>query len=510
MESEDKIVESNNIELNDIQDSQGQHFSSEKVGCSDNEEGSEENVQSDNARENAGESSWKAGNIKDEIKKSQSVINIFHGIKIDNNGGIITGDGAQFQDIFFGTGFKAKNSEKGLADDLPKLERWVAQHYGQIDVAFLISCAVFHDMPYTLISEASEKLYKYFDEKEEGNISKTARAQNVRTFGAEICQGKMNTYAGQIEIDCICFSKEEQVKNILKTIWNEFPQLRKAIVIWLKNYIIGNKVTISERARNTLGYLSGLDYYYFSHKMVEIFLKKKSLDDDLVLVQVMTILYQQPKYQSNIDSMLKNWRTLRNVHYLLITIFLCVIVENQKKCLEDAMHIYIEEMFRAIQQKEENEFSAERLSFFAIGIRKVIFYRVLVEKLYQMANQKTIVRERNNVCVLFLELFYADVMLSRFEEGVEEEALFVKMVTIKSNFREKLCFLWQMVWKKNQFRIFSYDILGQYFSSLLKQERRKKISFFVNAALGGEYEKQIRLDFINKILIKCKKYEVTN
>lgn len=500
----------NNIEVNNIQNSQEQHTSSKKVdSVDDSEEVSAENIKDDNTQDNASESTWDAGNIKDEIKKSQSVINIFHGIKIDNNGGIITGDGAKFQDIFFGSGSKANNSEKGISEDLPRLEQWIAQHYGQLDVAFLISCAVFHDMQYSLISETSEKLYMYFDEKEQNSISKTARVQNVRTFGAEICQGKMNTYAGQIEIDCICFSKEEQVNNILRTIWNEFPKLRKAIVVWLKNYIIGNKVTISERARDVLGYLSGLDYYYFSHKMVEIFLKEKSLDDDLVLVQMMTSLYQQPRYQNNIDSMLKNWRKLKNVHYLLITIFVCVIVENQKKCLEDAMHIYVEELFKAIQQKRENEFSSERLSFFAIGIRKVIFYRVLVEELYELAHQKTTVSEKNNVCILFLELLYADVMLSRFEEGIEEEALFVKMVAIKSAFREKLCFLWQMIWKSNQYRKLLYDILGQYFSFILKQERRKKISFFVNAALGREYEEQARIDFINRIMIKCKEYEVT-
>lgn len=108
-------------------------------------------------------------------------------------------------------------------------------------------------------------------------------------------------------------------------IWNVFSRMRKGLVLWLKKYIMKEKRIMSERARDVLGYFAGLDYYYFSHKMIEQIIQKKSVYDDLVLAQITAILYQQTQYKGNLDNMLKNWVKLKNAHYLLTAIIVICI-----------------------------------------------------------------------------------------------------------------------------------------------------------------------------------------
>lgn len=509
MEREEDIIErDSDLEENTAPEEQA---ALQEATPSGEQEKSEEKVPGETEQNDSTEKVQDTRKLKDAIQKNKDVIDAFndlcHGLKIDNKSGIVAGDGATFGNIYIQTGSGKKDFENGIADKPEQLEEWITEHYGQFDVVFLIACAVFHDMPYSWINDASEKLYDYLGEKEKNNEGKIARAQSIRTFGAEICQGTINTYTGQIEVECIRFSKKEQVNNILKTIWNEFSQMRRGLVLWLKKYIIKEKRIMSERARDVLGYLAGLDYYYFSHKMIEQIIQKRSVYDDLVLAQITVVLYQQTQYKSNLDNMLKNWAKLKNAHYLLTTMLVCVIVEGQNECLQYALHTYIIELFNAIQQRKDNEFRQNMLSFFAVGTRKVVFYRILIEELYKMAQQNNSVQGRNDMCTLFLELFCVDVMLSRFDEGVEDEALLVKLVSMRCNFRGRLCFLWDMVWRKTKYRMAFYDVLGQYFSLIPRQERKKKIRFFVNAALRGQYSEQNCTDFISKIEIKCKKYE---
>lgn len=452
--------------------------------------------------------------IKDSIEQNKDVINIFNifrnELNIDNtNNGIIAGDNANFQNVVFEKRKEEQNQDvyEGLSDKPEQLEQWITNHYDQFDVAFLVACATFHDMPYSWINESSEALYNFFGQNEKNSIEKTSRSQNIQTFGAEICPGKMSTYIGKIEVDCVCFSKDSQISTILKTIWNEFPQLRKVIVLWLKKTIVKGQKTMSDRARDILSYLSGLDFYYFSHKMIDLIIQEKTINDDLILVQIISVLYQKPQYEDKLEHMLKNWSKSQNVHYLLTTMLVCVTTAEKNKYLQYAIHTYTTQLFDAIRKGKANAFFHNRLSFFAAGMRKVIFYRILIEELYEIGRQNDSVQARSDFCLLFFELFRIDVMLSDFEENQENESIFIKLVSIKSSFQEKLCVLWNMLWQKKNYRMLMYDFLGQYFALMPQQMRRQRIHSFVYAAMHCKYSEQACMDFITKIEIRTKKYE---
>lgn len=449
--------------------------------------------------------------IKEQIEKNNQNITFLNIFRQEyTNNGIITGDNAYFKGVTFEekNSSKSKKSEKGLADKPEQLEKWITDHYGQFDISFLIACAVFSDFPYSWINDASEKLYLYLCEEERSSVGKTARAQNVRVFGAEICQGILDTYAGQIQVDCIRFKRNEQVNNILKVIWNEFPRMREDIVSWLQQFMLKDRQKMSERARDILSYFASLDYHYFFHSMIKQINKADNIYSDLNLVQIIVSLYQQQQNTNNLDNMLKSWSKSQNIHHLLSTIYISVILEDKREYIHQALHTYLAELYKAVQKRRNNEFVREKINFFAAGMRKVLFYRLLIEELYEMSQQNTTIQESNDMCILFFELLCADIMLSHFDKEIEEEAVFVKLVSIKSSFRMKLCFIWSMVWKRREYRAILYDVLGQYFSFMPSWTREEKIRCFVNAAFMEEYTTKSCEDFVRRIDIKVKKYDV--
>ena len=449
--------------------------------------------------------------IREQIEKNNQNITFLNIFRHEyTNNGIITGDDAYFQGVTFGekSSSNGKKSEKGLADKPEQLEKWITGNYGKFDISFLIACAVFSELPYYWINDASEKLYLYLCDEEKSSVGKTARAQNVRVFGAEICQGIFDTYTGQIEVDCIRFKKNEQVNNVLRVIWNEFPQMREGIVSWLQEFILNDRQKMSERARDMLSYFANLDYHYFSHKMIKQINKANTIYSDLVLVQIIVSLYSQQQHTNNLDNMLKSWSKSQNIHCLLAAIYICVILEDKGEYMRQALCTYLAELYRAVQKRRNNEFVKEKINFFAAGMRKVLFYRLLIEELYDMSQQNTTKRELNDMCILFFELLCADIMLSHFDEEIEEEAVFVKLVSIKSSFRTELCFMWNIVWKRREYRIIFYDVLGQYFSFMPSWVREEKIQCFVNAAFMEEYTAKSRADFVARINMKTKKYDV--
>lgn len=448
----------------------------------------------------------------DGVKQDEDLQDILKNISkyrsnlVINNYGIIAGDEADIQDIHIGKKSKNKKSKKEALTKPEQLEIWIAEHYNQFDNALLIACAVFHDMPYTWINEASEKLYVLFDDSKVENMGKIARSHSVKMFGAEIHPGELNTYTGKVEVECICFSKSEQIGNILRTVWNEFPKMRKVLVLWLKKYIFGERKIMSERARDILGYLAGLDYYYFLNGMMKWIIKEKSIYDDLVLVQIIAVLYQQEKFKNNLDNMIKSWSRQKNVQNLLLAMLVCVLVENNSEYLRSALKIYMNEVFIAIQKGQSNEYTRKLLVFFAAGMRRVIFYRLLVEELYEMARRKKSRQERGDICYLFLELFSKDVLLSCYELKIEEEPVLIKLVLTHNSFWDKLCFLWNMIWKEYNFRMIGYDMLSQYYVFIRdKEERKMQIEAFVKAVFNKNYNQDICQDIMRKIEMRCKK-----
>ncbi len=77
------------------------------------------------------------------------------------NYGVLTGDGAKFDEVNFNKYSKKEEmmeNSKLVVEDYGRLAEWISENYYTMKVPHLISCAVFCFMPYMWITEAAQNL----------------------------------------------------------------------------------------------------------------------------------------------------------------------------------------------------------------------------------------------------------------------------------------------------------------------------------------------------------------
>lgn len=477
----------------------------------------------------------KGGDLKDENddnEKSKKILddedtcleNMIHSIK-DNagnvniyiqyqkeyltNNGVMTGEGTEFHDINFSGEMSPSfsKSTSTIVENSSLLSQWITEHYYNMGVPYLLSCAVFYSMPYMWISKEADKLFLLLHNGKDGLQKEIFGQQNIIEFGAEIYRDDVNLDTGKTQVDFVRFSKESYPKVILKCVWNEFPQIRDVITNWLKDSMLSKRNSIFCRANYMLGKLAKEDYYYFSHYIVKQLFFGKNILLDMGLAQIVLSLDKVEKYKENFNKLLNNWSKEHKVHYLLTVILICLEKKNRRQNLESAINIYLIEVFDCIMNNRENEFSCRVFDFFAVGMRNFTFYRITIECLYRLAGHTKLKRE---VCSLFLMLFSVDTLMARFGEQEIQEAIFIKLTYYSSNVRSQLCKLWQLVWNSHYHRKGFYSELGDYFSRISESDRHNKIEQFVDAAFSYICTSEYKKDIVKKIEIQCrrvKKYE---
>lgn len=427
----------------------------------------------------------------DKINSSGSSKNIFIQYRIENNHGVVAGRDVDMGDMYAEGIVKRPDGDgyhHAVVRDSERLGKWMAEHFGSFDMAFLIASAVFENMPYIWINQAAEKLY--IEQADNMKKQERAREQRLKEFGAGLYQGNINTYAGKTTVDFICFKEKEYAQIVLKYVWIEFPKLRNDLICWLQYFILKGKIQMSKRATEVIGFFSGLDYYFFANELVNQIIKANSINNDMLLARIVIQLKEQKEFEEQINKIVNYWSKSQNTHYLITTVLICAEWKEKKEELKTVVHSYLEDAFRCCKRGEEKE---EIFEFFASGMRGFTFYRILIEKLYAMYQGLENRWEKEAFNILFVSLVIVDNGMLDVEN--DEEAILVKLSYTKSSVREMLSVLWQMVFQSNSYRKQLYYILGQHYFLFSQEKADDMLKKFLNGVFGVKksdaYKKEV-------------------
>lgn len=511
-ENDSDQILNNDSKVNDIAEENNKNTDGENTDCKKTD--SQENVKQEKREEQQKESVQKGAEWEKmyrAIQNSKGNINIYFQNReyFTNNGyisnkSLTTGDGAQFHDICFGKqeDHPTETTGNDSVEDSEKLESWIIKNCSNVGFSYLIACAVFHSMPYIWVSEVAEELNLVLNPNEE--IKEIFAQKRIEEFGAEIYKDTIVTNMGKSELDFVRFKRADYPELILKCVWNGFPQFRESIIGWLKNCILHKRNSMFQRANIVIGMLAQEDYYYFVHKITKQFVAEKNSNMDIALAQIILAIDENEDFKRNVEILLNNWCSQREVHRLLTVMLSSLGRADRISCLKKSIDIFLEQILNCFCKDIENEFSENIVEFFAAGMRSFTFYRMMIDKVYEFSKESKL---RKVVCNIFLILFLSDRLLACFEEECFEEAIFIKLAYTSSEIRPKLCKLWQTVWQTSRFRPVFYAELGKYFVQLDQSMREQKIQQFVYAAFSEICTEEYTSDIVIKINIQCRRIE---
>lgn len=452
----------------------------------------------------------KVNDNKEEIfhfKQDEESKNIVNQYRIIFNHGIYAGDHANFEQIEIDGGKSKKQNmtESSIFTDEGWMSRWINENYETYSVALIIACAVFDCLPYDWIVEAADKLYFSFHTKGVQEKPRNISMHLLKEFGAEVVTGEVNTYTGKVKVDIIRLMEEQYQEKILKHIWRECPQLRDKIVLWLKKYCIGNRISMAKRAMKIMGSLAYWDYFYFLNSMIKMFLYHKDILSDMVIAQVVVALNEHEEYRKNINNLMRKWNKENNVHCRLTNFFICAELRDKCDILEEAISVYIDGLKRELSEGKQKDYSKNICEFFLSGMRAYTFYRIMIEKIYDLAYDTDTLSEKEEICQLFLMLFAVDVDV--METDQKEDALFIKLCFVDDcnyNIKYKIADLWRLVWNCRSCRQIFLHLMSRYEINMKKYKDNHRLECFVKNVFGDICTTEIQEDICNKIRRRTK------
>lgn len=418
--------------------------------------------------------------------------------RIYNNHGVMTGDNANFESISLkdSAAFKGKKRNDSVFKDKNTMQQWLSDNYESYDMSLMIATAVFDTFPDTWIIQASERLFETFENHEETKRS-YALEEILSQFEAEICKGEMNTYTGIVDINIIRLTKTEYQDQILKYIWQQYPQLQDKVMLWLQSFNAQTPTSMSKRALEIMGKLACWDYYYFLNKLIPRIAQDENILTDMMIGQIIIMLNCEKNYQYNIYNMLYGWRKEGRVHYLLTTLFVCSQLQDKNNILQDVIACYLQRTLDEMRDGKVSKYQLNLYDFLGVGIRAYTFYKILIEQLYDRIFANTSIRERRNVYGLFLRLFAIDISQSSPEKG--DDVVLVKLCMVNHAAIDQICYIWQMVWQCNYYKKLLYNLMVRYDVKVYNTNSTYDIERFINKTLKTIYTNEVRSDICNKI-----------
>lgn len=421
-----------------------------------------------------------------------------------NNYGVMAGDESKFESIHIkdsGTKKKRKKAAFKL-DDKEELSEWLTNNYEAYSMALIIAAAVFDSMPYSWVVQAADLLYEVFGGKEEKEKKTYGLSDTLCQFGVEICRGEMNTYTGKTPVEVVHLVETGYQERILRYFWRECPLLQERIINWLESYSMRKPFSMSKRAVAVIGTIVCWDYYFFLTNIVKRIHKDKSIYTDLLVAQIVIAVNKEETYKENIQNLLYIWSNEHRVHYLLTGLYACVELEDKDDILENFIGRYINKVMKEIRYNESKEYLSNIFDFFAAGMRSFTFYRILIEKMYELVYEDDFHRKKRDLCSLFLKLFHVDIYLAQFEKG--EDAIFIKLCMANRALSVQLCYLWQIVWQCRDFRNSFYSMMALYDREVRKSKGCYSVEEFVEKALGEVCSEDTLMDICSKIHRRSK------
>jgi len=408
---------------------------------------------------------------------SVCVINNLNYVK--DNSGIIMGDQANLGDVSLHGGSEHQYSQQDqylqagecFIESYEKLTAWLTQNYGSFDMAFIIALAVFERTPYLWVYELAEDLFNLIDDIKDpasNNKAQTANIQRIKGIGGKTYHDTIYNHTGKMQCEFICFQKRDYAKKVLNCIWKEYIFLREKLVRWLGVYLSHKNYTKAIRAINAMVLFSKVDFDYFSREVINVLLLKKDFMADYAVAQIMSQLYQDEKYRDNIQKNYIYWAKGENIHHLLTALLIGIANRWDQTQMELAVAGYIDKLLMEIGRNKTAEYLSNLPSFFAVGQRKAIFFKVIVKILYDKLTISEGYKyrvQRLNVGVVFLLFLMIDASQSNIDVMDPDkniDMIFVKMCLIDNDVSIKLQKLWRFVWKNRETHQQTKSILERY------------------------------------------------
>ncbi len=418
-----------------------------------------------------------------EIRGSGNVVFIKNMNFLKNNTDVVFADEVNVEEIEFGSKEKQfgtmeeKNSYsvKGTVFETEEmLMNWMAAHYNDFEMAFLITLAVFEGSPYLWVYEMTEELFESFEmEESERQIKqkdkeKIPAKKRIKEAGAGLYTSVLYNHMGLVECEFIRFIEPEYAKMVLKCVWEEFIFTREILIHWLQKYVFVENYSKADKAVSALAELARLDYYYFDKYVIRNFLSQKNIMADFASAQIMIQSYECERYKNNIETQMKHWATLGNFHYSLAALMICTMGEWDRLHVEHAVKCYIKQVKDELQSGKEKGYLVNLSVFFEIGGRKAVYFKSIVSVLYQSltgGNGRKYKEEKKWTGLIFLILLQIDYDQSNVDllnEKDHKDMIFVRMCFIENENRTKLLELWRFIWKDRSFRTYTRKLLELY------------------------------------------------
>lgn len=429
-----------------------------------------------------------AEEINEEVKKALEVndsgnaktqiymINTLNFTK--DNSGIIFGDQASLENVAFGGEFKEDisldNGESGKECVLGRredLSEWMAQHYNDFEMAFLLSLAVFEKTPCAWVYDGAEDLFCMMDgEKGEADCNRIRipHQKRIETIGGREYKSYIYNHTGRVEEEFICFQRPEYAAKVLECAWNEFRFFREKLFGWLKKYISEANYSKTVKAINALAQLLRHDFHFFESKVISALLVKKDLLTDFAIAQIMIQAHGNEQYKVNVEKLFRYWVMQRKIHYSFITLMMCTSEGWPRQKVREAIENYINEVVLETETGCDNEYERQLPIFYAIGKRKAIYFKTTVEILYDKLMQYNSRSGRDKQRIIggiFWKLILIDDMESHIDVNRKErhqDMILVKMCLIRNDVAPKVQALWQYLWKNREMHRQIKDFLEKY------------------------------------------------
>lgn len=398
---------------------------------------------------------------------------------IVHNDGIVTGDHASLKDVDIhaedhadvkSTQMQSDNT-KCFIENQNELMSWLTGHYETYEMAFVISMAVFEKMPCLWVYSMAEELFVLWGKTDEKLVEekiKTANSNRIHDVGGRTYPDVVYNHTGKTENLFICFQKAEYSKILLENVWMEYIFLRESLIKWLAGYISDQNYSKAIRAIKALALFAQLDFDYFSKEVIEKLFFKKSILSDYAMAQIILQVYQNEKYQRNIENIYMHWAKLDNIHYLFTALMIGIANKWGQSRIEIAVERYIDRLIRGISNNTMEEYITELTSFFAIGQRKAVYFKavakVLNDKL-KMYQGRRYLLQRISTGMAFLLLLFEDDNQSNININNPEkhkDMIFVKMCLIENDTAVKVRELWKMIWTSRELHGVTKKFLERY------------------------------------------------
>lgn len=480
--------------------------------------GQDERAAQEEAADTPKQEEWAKQETKSNSDRKQA--GIINNIYLTYNLGTIIGDDANLENVAFNT---TQKQERKAADipvgkecvlkDEDSLSQWLAEHYNEFEMAFLIALAVFEEFPCSWVYEIAGELFQIMGGDQETanqNRIRIPHRQRVKIIGAEEYRDYIYNHTGRVEDDFIRFQRQEYAERVLKCVWKDFQYFRESLFGWLEKYISNTNYAKNAKAIRALAHLLEHDFFYFESRLLRPLLKKEDLMTDFAVAQIMSQAHENPQYRDNIENLFSYWIGMRKPRWLFLALMVCVNDWPESK-IRLALETYIDETLKEKETGYSAGYTSGLSICYAIGHRKTIYFRTMTNVLYDKLQQYSSRKDRdkqNHVGFVFWDLICIDFRESNIDVNREDkhrDMIFVKLCLMNHETAPKAQALWNYIWKNRKMRSQTKSFLERYLFQFggCDEKYANSLRRFLFSFQDTPEERADMEFFLQKISLRC-------